>query len=70
MLARVRRVGSSLIITIPKEEAEKLELSEGSLVNIFLQKMELRPAVAPERMALYEQILEEGKEVLDYLKDK
>jgi antitoxin component of MazEF toxin-antitoxin module len=70
MLARVRRVGTSLIVTIPKEEAEKLALSEGTLVNIYLQKMELRPVVAPERLALYEQILEEGKDVLEYLRDK
>jgi len=70
MLAKVRRVGASLIITIPKDEAEKLTLSEGSLVNVYLQKMELRPVIAPERMALYEQILEEGREVLEYLKDK
>ena len=69
MLAKVRRVGTSLIITIPKDEAERLALSEGALVNVYLQKMELRPVVEPERIALYEQILEEGKEVLEYLKD-
>ena len=44
---KLRRVGNSLVITIPKQAAEQLGLSDGDLVDIQLAPMELRPRIAP-----------------------
>jgi antitoxin component of MazEF toxin-antitoxin module len=67
---QLRRSGNSLVVTIPKEEVERLGLREGQMVALDITPMELKPALRPELARLYE----EGKDIIDpvmrYLKDK
>ena len=70
MTKKVWRTGNSLVVSITREEAEKLDIHEGDLVEVQFQKMELRPAMRPEVRAALERALTELAPELDYLKDK
>jgi putative addiction module antidote len=67
---KIRRVGNSLVVTIPKEEAERQGLHEGDLVGIEVRKMELRPALSPEVQAAVDWALKTYKADLDYLAER
>ena len=51
---RVRRSGNSLVVTIPKEDAERLGIAEGDMVELSIQPLELRPRMRPELRAAFE----------------
>ena len=51
---RVRKVGNSLVVTIPKEEAERLDIGEGDLVGLEVRKVRVVPAMSPEVRAAFE----------------
>ncbi len=70
IMQRLRKQGNSLGITIPKEEAERLGLAEGDMVAVDLNRVELRPEVAPHVRAVFDRVLEEYAAGLDYLADK
>ena len=52
---RVRRTGNSLVVTIPKDEAERLGIVEGDMVEINIQPLELRPRMSPDLRAAFEE---------------
>ena len=62
-VSRVRRVGGSLMVTIPKELAEALGIREGELVKIEVRKLRrdffgalrgLSPMTAEEELHTHE----------------
>jgi antitoxin component of MazEF toxin-antitoxin module len=67
---QLRKSGNSYVVTIPKDEVERLNLREGQMVAIDVTPMELKPVLRPELARLFE----EGKDVITpvmrYLKDK
>jgi putative addiction module antidote len=70
IMQRVRRVGNSLIITIPREEAERLELAEGDMVAASLNKVRMEISMSPQVRAAAERAMQEYSATLDYLQDK
>lgn len=67
---QVRKSGNSFVVTIPKEEVERLGLVEGQFVAMHLTPMELRPVLPPNWQEALERAwpwLEPG---LQYLKDR
>lgn len=52
---KLRRQGNSLVITIPKEEVERLHLHEGQTLLIDVQPLELRPVLSPELREIFEE---------------
>lgn len=70
MVKQVWRTGNSLVVSITKEEAERLDIHEGDFVDVQLQKMELRPAMRPEVKAALERAMAQLAPDLEYLKDK
>ena len=67
---QVRKSGNSFVVTIPKEEVERLGLTEGQFVAMHLTPMELRPVLPPDWQEALERAwpwLEPG---LTYLKDR
>lgn len=52
---KLRRQGNSLVVTIPKEEIERLNLHEGQILLIDVQPLELRPVLAPELRQVFEE---------------
>jgi putative addiction module antidote len=66
---RVRRTGNSFVVTIPKEQVERLGLNEGDYVDVSIQPLELRPRLNPELRAVFEEVWKENEAGLRYLAD-
>lgn len=67
---RVRRVGNSLVISIPREEVERLGLAEGDLVAASLNKVRLEVQMSPQVREATDRFLAHYGDLLDYLADK
>lgn len=71
---RLRRSGNSLIVTIPREEAERLGLEEGDMVAFEPRKVETiqRFVLPPDMQAAADAAWERPDflAALDYLKDR
>lgn len=67
---QVRKVGNSLVVTIPKAESDRLNISEGDYISMEVNKMELSPVLNPELQRIMDSDLPGLKEMLNYLKDR
>ena len=67
---RVRRVGNSLVVTIPKEEAQRLQVAEGDLVSVEVRKLLLQPEMPPDVRASFEWAMTQFASDLEYLKHR
>ncbi|HYU76544.1 MAG TPA: AbrB/MazE/SpoVT family DNA-binding domain-containing protein [Ktedonobacteraceae bacterium] len=54
LMQKLRKVGNSFVVTIPKEEAERQNLQEGDMVGIEVRKVHLKPEMSPEVKAAFE----------------
>ena len=52
----VRRIGDSLVVTIPDDVAERLGIIEGSLVDVSIDSLVLRPRMSPELKAAFDEV--------------
>ncbi len=69
VVGKLRKVGNSLVITVPKEEAEELDLHEGDLVTMEIRKAEVRPVLRPDLRKLAEQSWERNEPAYRYLRE-
>ncbi|MHB0869005.1 MAG: AbrB/MazE/SpoVT family DNA-binding domain-containing protein [Chloroflexota bacterium] len=69
VVGKIRRVGNSLVVTVPKEEAEELELHEGDLVTMDIRKAEVRPVLRPDLRKLAEESWERNEAAYRYLRE-
>jgi antitoxin component of MazEF toxin-antitoxin module len=67
---QVRKSGNSLVVTIPKEEVERLGLREGQFVALHITPMELRPVLPPDIQAAVDELWPRLEPALRYLKDR
>lgn len=67
---QVRKSGNSLVITIPKEEVERLGLHEGQFVGVHLTPMEMRPVLPPDLQEALDRLWPRLEPALEYLKDR
>jgi antitoxin component of MazEF toxin-antitoxin module len=65
--AKLRRSGNSFIVTVPREEIERLGLEEGQLVTIEVRPAEVRPVLAADLREAFEIEFERGREALRHL---
>ena len=70
VVGRIRKVGNSLVVTVPREEAAALELHEGDLVTVEIRKAEVRPMLRPDLRRLAEESWDRNKEGYRYLADR
>lgn len=70
VVQKVRVSGNSYIVTIPKEEVDRLQLAEGDLVGVEFRKMELRPQLTPELREAAERSWGRAAEAYRYLIDR
>lgn len=68
--AKVRKQGNSLVVTIPKEDAEYYRLSEGDKIAFAPTKVETRYVLRPELQKIADKVLEDYRDVFAYLADK
>lgn len=54
LVQRLRKVGNSYVVTVPREEVDAQGLREGDLVALEVRPVELRPALSPEVRRAFE----------------
>ena len=69
VVGKVRKVGNSLVVTIPKEEVDLLELRDGDLVAMELRKAEVRPVLRPDLRKMAETSWERNEPGYRYLRE-
>ena len=67
---KLRRVGNSYVVTIPREEVERQHLQEGDLVGIEVRKMQLWPELSPELQEAAERSWAAGEVAYRYLAER
>lgn len=66
---KVRKVGNSLVVTIPADIAAQNDLKEGDLVQIAISPLELVPRLRPELAQIAEEETTLNLDALRYLRD-
>ncbi|HEX9014416.1 MAG TPA: AbrB/MazE/SpoVT family DNA-binding domain-containing protein, partial [Chloroflexota bacterium] len=69
VVGKVRKVGNSLVVTVPKEEAEELDIREGDLVTVDIRKADVRPSLRPDLQKLAQESWERNKAAYRHLRD-
>jgi antitoxin component of MazEF toxin-antitoxin module len=67
---KLRKVGNSFVVTIPKDEVERQGLREGQLLSVEVQALEVMPIMDPELAEVFEETWERNKEAYRYLADR
>ncbi|HZU65916.1 MAG TPA: AbrB/MazE/SpoVT family DNA-binding domain-containing protein [Ktedonobacteraceae bacterium] len=64
---KLRKVGNSYVVTIPKEEIERQNLHEGQLLAVEIQPAEIRPVLSPELRKAFEESWQRNEEAYRYM---
>jgi antitoxin component of MazEF toxin-antitoxin module len=67
---RLRKSGNSYVVTIPKDEVDRLGLREGQMVALDVTPLELKPVLRPELAQIVQRTSEMATPVMKCLKDK
>lgn len=67
---RLRKIGNSDVVTIPKEEVEWLQITEGQLLGLEITPLEVRPVRRPELRQAFEEGWERNQAGYRYLADR
>ena len=70
--AKLRRSGNSFIVTVPRDEVDRLQLHEGQMVAVAVRAMEMRPVLPPDLQAILDELLADPEHLaaLRYLADR
>jgi len=64
---KLRKVGHSYVVTIPKEEVENRNLKEGQLLAVHVQPAEARPMLSDELRKILEESWNDNEDGYRYL---
>jgi len=67
---QVRRSGNSYVITVPKEEFERLGLRDGQPVYVHITPAETKPVLRPELREALDEVWPEIEPGLHYLRNR
>lgn len=67
---KLRKVGNSYVVTIPKDEVERLQLHEGQLLDIDVQPLEVIPLMRPAVLQAFEESWERNEDAYRYLAER
>ncbi len=67
---KLRRSGNSYVVTVPRDEVDRLGLVEGQLVSVELTALEVRPRLRPELAAALKEVWPDLEQDLRYLQDR
>ncbi len=67
---KLRKVGNSYVVTIPKEEIERQQLQEGQWLAIEIRLAKMYPALSPELQEAFEQSWQRNEAGYRYLVDR
>jgi len=64
---KLRKVGNSYVVTIPKEEVERQHLQDGPLLSIEIRPAEIRPVISPDLRKAFEESWQQNEQAYRYL---
>jgi antitoxin component of MazEF toxin-antitoxin module len=67
---KLRKVGNSYVVTIPKAEVERQGLAEGQLLGVELTRLDVSPSLSPELQEIFDEVWETHEEGFRYLADR
>lgn len=67
MISTLRKNGNSIIVTIPREEMDRVGAHEGDMVDVQIRAVDIRPRLTPALQAAIDIELEHGRAALEYL---
>lgn len=67
---KLRKVGNSFVVTIPKDEVERRGFREGQLLAIEVEPVEVVPMMSPEVLKAFEESWARNEEAYRYLADR
>jgi len=65
--AKLRRSGNSFIVTVPRDEIDRLGLHEGQLLTVEVRPLEVRPLLTPDVREAFEASWERNEAGYRYL---
>jgi putative addiction module antidote len=68
--AKIRKQGNSFVVTIPREEMERLDLREGDQIAFQPTKLETRIVLRPELQKVLDESWEQNEAGYRYLADR
>lgn len=68
--AKIRKQGNSFVVTIPKDEMERLDLHEGDQIAIQPVKLETRAILDPDLQQALDESWEQNEAGYRYLADR
>ena len=70
LTGKLRKSGNSFIVTVPREEVDRLQLREGQTVIVEVRSVEVRPVLTPELQATFDKVFDRAEPGLRYLADR
>lgn len=67
---KLRKVGNSYVVTIPKDEVDRRGLCEGQLLAIEIEPVEVVPMMSPEVLRAFEESWARNEDAYRYLADR
>jgi antitoxin component of MazEF toxin-antitoxin module len=67
---KLRKVGNSFVVTIPKEEVERLKASEGQLLALSVQRAEMRTVLDDDIREQFEESWKRNEAGYRYLSNR
>lgn len=67
---KLRKVGNSYVVTIPKEEVERLGIEEGQLLEVQVTPLEVRPVMSRAVREAFERSWARSERAYRYLVDR
>jgi putative addiction module antidote len=67
---RLRKVGNSYVVTIPKDEVERQGISEGDLLSVEVHPLIVTPRMRPELREAMERSWKKSEAAYRYLADR
>ncbi len=67
---KLRKSGNSFVVTVPRDEVERLALQEGQLAMVEVRPVEVRPVLSPELRRIFGEVFPRIEPGLRYLADR
>jgi antitoxin component of MazEF toxin-antitoxin module len=67
---KLRKVGNSYVVTIPKDEVERRGLREGQLLQVEIQPLDIVPVMSADVLRAFEESWDRNEEAYRYLADR
>ena len=67
VIGKLRKSGNSFIVTVPRDEVERLGLEEGQMVSVEVRPAEVRPVLAADLREAFDIEFHQGQAALRYL---